>query len=295
MDVEDIRIFMAVAEHGSVSLAANKLGYVQPNVTARIRSLEGKIGKPLFHRHRRGMTLNVEGKKLLKYGEQLMRLMSEINKAFQDEDDPVGSLRIGLVETVAGFPDILSLYYGKYKKVDITLVSGVSRQLIEKVLTYQLDGAFVAKPVNEPLLDQVPAFEEEVVLVCGTSREESKNVQSGKELLHLPFILFNKGCQYRENLQHWLKEEQMATPRIMEFGTLETIMGTVIAGLGITAMSRTLVEKFEKEGLVRLFPLPEPYKNIDIVYIRRSDSYLGVAEHKFINTIEEVRKRNQAI
>ncbi|WP_445487421.1 LysR family transcriptional regulator [Niallia sp. 03133] len=289
MDVEDIRIFMAVAEHGSVSLAANELGYVQPNVTSRIRSLEGKIGKPLFHRHRRGMTLNVEGKKLLKYGEQLMQLMNQMHQAFQDEDDPSGSLCIGLVETVVGFPDILSLYYGKYKKVDITLVSGVSSQLIEKVLTYRLDGAFVAKPVNEPLLDQVPAFEEEIVLVCGTIREESKNVQSGKELLHLPFILFNKGCQYRENLQHWLKEEKMTTPRIMEFGTLETIMGTVIAGLGITAISRSLVEKFEKEGLVRLFPFPKPYKNIEIVYIRRSDSFLGVAESKFMDAIAEIR------
>lgn len=255
MEVEDIRIFMAVAEYGSVSLVADKLGYVQPNVTARIRSLERKIGHPLFHRHRRGMTLNVEGRKLLTYGEQMMRLMDEIHKAFQDERNLVGSLCIGLVETVVGFPEIISSYHNKYKNVDISLESGVSTQLIEKVLKFQLDGAFVAEPVNVSMLDQIPAFDEEIVLVCGANANENgkKQIQSARELLHLPFILFNEGRQYRERLQQWLKEEQIVSPKIMEFATLETIMGTVVSGLGVTLIARSLAERYEREGLVQLF------------------------------------------
>ncbi|WP_454844340.1 LysR family transcriptional regulator [Priestia megaterium] len=290
MEVEDIRIFMAVAEYGSVSLAADKLGYVQPNVTARIRSLERKIGHPLFHRHRRGMTLNVEGRKLLTYGEQMMRLMDEIQKAFQDERNLVGSLCIGLVETVVGFPEIISSYHNKHKNVDISLVSGVSTQLIEKVLKFQLDGAFVAEPVNVSTLDQIPAFDEEIVLVCSANEKGKKQIQAAKELLHLPFILFNEGCQYRERLQQWLKDEQIISPKIMEFATLETIMGTVVSGLGVTLIARSLAERYEREGLVQLFPIPEPYRNLRIVYVRRSDSYLGVTEREFIKTISEVRE-----
>ncbi|SDE37912.1 transcriptional regulator, LysR family [Priestia aryabhattai B8W22] len=296
MEVEDIRIFMAVVEYGSVSLAADKLGYVQPNVTARIRSLERKIGHPLFHRHRRGMTLNVEGRKLLTYGEQMMRLMDEIQKAFQDESNLVGSLCIGLVETVVGFPEIISSYHNKYKNVDISLESGVSTQLIEKVLKFQLDGAFVAEPVNVSMLDQIPAFDEEIVLVCSANANENgkKQIQSARELLHLPFILFNEGCQYRERLQQWLKEEQIVSPKIMEFATLETIMGTVVSGLGVTLIARSLAERYEREGLVQLFSIPEPYRNLRIVYVRRSDSYLGVTEREFIKIISEVREgKNQ--
>jgi len=296
MEVEDIHIFMAVAEYGSVSLAADKLGYVQPNVTARIRSLERKIGHPLFHRHRRGMTLNVEGRKLLTYGEQMMRLMDEIHKAFQDERNLVGSLCIGLVETVVGFPEIISSYHNKYKNVDISLESGVSTQLIEKVLKFQLDGAFVAEPVNVSMLDQIPAFDEEIVLVCSANANENgkKQIQSARELLHLPFILFNEGCQYRERLQQWLKEEQIVSPKIMEFATLETIMGTVVSGLGVTLIARSLAERYEREGLVQLFSIPEPYRNLRIVYVRRSDSYLGVTEREFIKIISEVREgKNQ--
>ncbi|UVI33639.1 LysR family transcriptional regulator [Paenibacillus spongiae] len=288
MNIGDIRIFMAVVEHGSVSRAAEELGYVQSNVTARIRSLEQEIGRPLFHRHRRGMTLNVEGRKLVTYGEQLLRLMNEMNKAFQDGDDPAGLLRIGLVETVVGLPDILSAYHRRYKQVDLNLAIGVSGRLIEDVLEWKLDGAFVAGPVDAPILDQVPVFEEELVLVCGTVREEAHAARSGRELLDLPMLVFNQGCGYRARLQRWVQSEGLAPMKIMEFGTLETIIGTVVAGLGVTVLSRASVEKLEREGLVRLFDIPEPYRHVSFIYIRRSDAYLGEAERKFIQTISEL-------
>ncbi|MCQ6557441.1 LysR family transcriptional regulator [Paenibacillus mendelii] len=295
MNIGDIRIFMAVVEQGSVSRAAEQLGYVQSNVTARIRSLEQEIGRPLFHRHRRGMTLNVEGRKLVTYGQQLMRLMSEMNKAFQDEDDPAGSLRIGLVETVVGLPDILSAYYRQYKQVELSIVTDVSGRLMEDVLDWKLDGAFIAGPVDVPILEQVPVFEEELVLVCGTIREESHTVQTGRELLGLPMLVFNQGCGYRARLQRWALEEGLPPLKIMEFGTLETIIGTVVAGLGVTLVSRASVEKLEREGSVRLFAIPEPYRHISFIYIRRSDAYLGEAERKFIQLISETKRSKMTI
>lgn len=291
MDYSDIRIFMAVAEYGSVSRAAEKLGYVQSNVTARIRSLEKQIGHPLFHRHRRGMTLNPEGRKLLDYGEQMMKLMNEMRKAFEDENDPAGSLLIGSVETVVGLPEILSLYYRQNAKVELSLVTGVTEKLAEEVIAWKLDGAFVSGSTLMPQLEQIPVFEEELVLVCGTNREEAQVVESGIELLHLPLLVFPEGCGYRAKLQQWAHSERIEALRVLEFGTLETILGTVVAGLGITLVPRAAVDKLEREGLVRLFSIPKPYRNVSVVYIRRVDAYLGEAERKFIQVIQEVRER----
>ena len=291
MDFSDIRIFMAVAEYESVSKAAEELGYVQSNVTARIRSLEQEIGHPLFHRHRRGMTLNAEGRKLRAYGEQMTKLMNEMKKAFEDENDPAGSLLIGSVETVVGLPDILSLYYRQNTKVDLSLVSGVTETLIEDVLAWKLDGAFVSGPIDAQQMDQVPVFEEELVLVCSTNREEAQQVDSVEELLHLPLLVFPTGCGYRAKLQQWMQTQRIAPSKVMEFGTLETIIGTVIAGLGITLVPRASVARYEREGQVRLFQIPEPYRHVSVVYVRRGDAYMGEAERRFLQTIEEVRER----
>ena len=64
MELNDLIIFQKVAECGSVSKAAEQLSYVQSNVTARIKVLEKELHTPLFNRHKRGMIINSEGKRL---------------------------------------------------------------------------------------------------------------------------------------------------------------------------------------------------------------------------------------
>ncbi|WP_042228289.1 LysR family transcriptional regulator [Paenibacillus popilliae] len=296
MEVSDIHIFLAVVEHGSVSRAAEEMGYVQSNVTARIRLMEQEIGYPLFHRHRRGMTLNAEGRKLLYYAERVALLMAEIKKAFQDPNDPSGSLLIGSIETVVGLPDILSLFYRNHPKVELSLVTGVTEKLIEEVLDYHLDGAFVSGPVSAANLETIPVLEEELVLVCGRYASEDKLGMPlpFRELLHLPILVFQRGCGYRAQLERWLQQEGIQPAKVMEFGTLEMIIGTVAAGLGITVVPRAVVKNQEAEGSLRVFLIPPPFNKVSVVYIRRGDAYLGAVEQRFIEAIGAIRSRRSA-
>lgn len=77
MESHDLWIFKHVAELQSVSKAAEKLGYVQPNVSQRIKGLEEELGVRLFKRNNRGVTLTEEGNVLLEYTIQIMLLMDE--------------------------------------------------------------------------------------------------------------------------------------------------------------------------------------------------------------------------
>lgn len=289
VEIQDIKIFMAVAKLGGVSSAAEHLGYVQSNVTTRIRAIEKELGCPLFNRHWRGMTLNAEGYKFLIFGEKIVKLMDELNDAFQDEDDPSGILRIGLVETISDFPKILSSFHKKYKKIELSILSGVSKDLIQEVLNGRLDGAFVAGPVEVPHIEEIPVFEEEVVLVCSKVAEEFQNIQSTNELLQQPLLLFKEGCAYRSRIYQWAYASGTKPGKIMEFGTLETIMGTLVSGLGVSLLSRKSVEKLEREGLVQLFTVPYDFQFIKFVYIRRSDAYMGLAEQKFIDELQSIK------
>ncbi|PTX64998.1 regulatory helix-turn-helix LysR family protein [Melghirimyces profundicolus] len=64
MELQDLKVFRKVAETGNISRAAKELGYVQSNVTARIRRLEEELATTLFHRHSRGVTLTSAGRSL---------------------------------------------------------------------------------------------------------------------------------------------------------------------------------------------------------------------------------------
>ncbi|MCH6268505.1 LysR family transcriptional regulator [Neobacillus citreus] len=289
MEIKDLRIFQKVAEFGSISKAAKSLNYVQSYVTVRIRQLEEELQTELFHRSSRGMVINSEGKKLLFYAQKIISMVDEMLKVVQDSDNPVGTLEIGTVETLYKLPLILSAYHKKYPNIDLSLVSGVTEDLVEDILSYKLDGAFVTGNFNHPQIAQYEVFEEELVLIS------NKEEVPFEELKNKPLLVFKQGCSYRSKLEGWVRDEGRINAKIMEFGTWETILGSVIAGLGITIIPKSTVSLLEADGVVRIYHIPEKYSKITTVFIRRADSFLTNTMQKFIETIKDVSHQEKKV
>lgn len=282
LDLKDLFIFKKVAETKNVSKAAEQLNYVQSNVTARIKKLEEELGTKLFFRHNRGMVLTPEGKKLITYAKDITAKVEEMKHIMIDSDQPFGRLDIGTVETVIKLPFILSSYNKQYEQVDLSLTSGVTKDLIEDVLQYKLDGAFVTgnhKSVHPDLI-QHNVFEEELVLVTDI------NPTNLAEIKQKPLIVFHSGCGYRAKLMEWLGDEQIIPKKIMELGTFETILGSVYSGLGVAFIPRSTVQHHVDRGLIQCHTLPEKYSKINTVFICRKEAYQASSLAKFIETIE---------
>lgn len=276
MELNDLRIFQRVALHGSISKAAAELNYVQSNVTARIKHIEKELQTPLFYRHQRGMILNAEGRKFREYADKVLLHFDDMMKAFQDSASVPGSLEIGMVETIISLPAILSSFYRKYPQVDLSLKAGVTEQLVQDVLQFKVDGAFVTGPINHPLIEQYEVFQEELVLV---SAEQTFGLDA---LMEKPLLVFNRGCGYRQRLESWLRDEGIVHRKMMEFGTFETIVGSVAAGLGVTVVPRSAVAGAQAKGMVRCYEIPEEYRVIKTVFIRRQDAYMTNTLNNFI-------------
>jgi len=281
MEIKDLLIFQCVAHHGSISKAANELCYVQSHVTARIKSLESKLETQLFHRHSRGTTLNSEGKKLLGYSQKILFMLEEMEKSFQDTATPSGTLEIGTVETVIKLPAILSTYHRNYPNVDLSLKAGVTKELIDQILKRKLDGAFVAGCGDYPEIEQVEVFQEKLVLIS-----DNENIPF-EDLKRKPLLVFSAGCSYRESLENWLRDEGVINTKVMEFGTLETILGSVISGLGISLVPQSTVHQLEMDGMIQCHAIPEKYSKISTFFIRHADTYLTNTMEKFIETIDD--------
>ena len=144
MESQELRIFREVAKEGSITKAAQALGYVQSNVTARVRQLEEELNTKLFYRQR-GMVLTPAGEKLLGYAERVLHLLDEAQQALNDSAEPMGRLRLGAHHTASAMhlPNILAEYNHQYPKVELSLVTDLSEELVHKILHFQLDGAFV--------------------------------------------------------------------------------------------------------------------------------------------------------
>ncbi|QQK81054.1 LysR family transcriptional regulator [Salicibibacter cibi] len=288
MEIKDLKIFKSVAFHGSVSKAANDLNYVQSHVTTRIQLLEKELHTQLFHRNSRGMILNPEGKKLLSYTDNLLTTVDEMIKVIQDSNEPSGELDLGTVETVIRLPYILSAYHQNYPNVDLSLVTDVTENLVDHVLAHNLDGAFVAGFKEHPKITQHEVFQEELVLISN-NKEISLD-----EFAHKPLLVFKPGCSYRAKLTEWIQAEGIHPANIIEFGTLETILGCVVSGLGVTLLPKSTISHLEEDGVVRCMNLPEKYSHVTTVFIRRSDAYLTNSMKKFIETIDMTKETRRA-
>lgn len=284
MEFKDLEIFQLVAEKGTVTEVAKDLNYVQSNITSRIQKLEAELNTPLFNRHRRGMILTPEGKKLLAYSEKILLLTDEMKRAVLNKEEPIGKLEIGTVETVYHLPNILSSYIKSYENVDLSLITGVTEKLEEKVLNYKLDGAFITASNVHPDLEAYDVFNEELVLIT----ESRKNTLEG--LKDEPFLCFKKGCGYRARLEKWYEQEGTMPEKVMEFGTLETIIRSVAMGLGVSFVPRSAVAHLEKSGEIACHQLPSEYSKVKTVFIRRADAYLTTTIEKFIETIQHNRQ-----
>ncbi|MGM1047401.1 MAG: LysR family transcriptional regulator [Bacillota bacterium] len=281
METKDLKIFQAVAREGSVTKAAEVLNYVQSNVTNRIQYLEAQLKIPLFYRSNRGMTLTPAGENLLKYADKILTLMDEAVKSSQFSEHPVGPLRVGSIETTAAIhlTPLLIDYHSRYPDVDLSLITGETHTLLQKVLKYELDGAFVYGPIEESNIESIPAFEDELVLI---SEPEKSDV---RQLLTKPMLFFDVGCTHRTKAERFLHENGFTSYQIMEFGTLEVILSGVSSGLGVSLLPKSSIVKAEESGTIASHRLPEGYRNLEICFVHRQDSIYSSALLKLVQLI----------
>jgi LysR family transcriptional regulator, cell division regulator len=282
MDIADLKVFEAVARHGSMNRAAAELHTVQSNVTARIRSLEQEIGVALFRRHVRGVSMTPAGQRMLPYATRIAKLVSDAKAAARDDGPPAGALALGTLETTVALrlSPILSHFATRYPEVHLSLTTGTSCSLTADVAACRLDGAFVAGPVEHPDLHAEMLFQEELVLV--TSRAVG-TVESLRTVTDLKTIVFRVGCSYRQRMDSILSELGILTVTPLEFGSLDVIVACVAAGIGITLLPRGVVERAAERDNVAIHPVSADKAQVATFFIRRHDAYVSSAMQAFVD------------
>ncbi|MBT2733469.1 LysR family transcriptional regulator [Bacillus sp. ISL-7] len=286
MDLHTLKIFQTVAKLGSISQAARELQYAQSNITMKIQQLESDLQTTLFHRHNRGTALTAKGSMLLTYAEKIFNLVEETKNVMNDDQTSKGPLIIGSMETTAAvrLPALFSKYLKDNPEVELTLKTGPTKENIERVLQYDLDGAFVAGPIEHPDLIQKDVIEEELVLITDIIHPPLSSI---RDIQTKTLLVFRTGCSYREKLEQWLHQEGVIPKKIMEFGTLDAIVGCVSAGLGLSMVPQSVVAKQIQEGTLRQHTLPTPYGKVKTVFIYRKDKYVPTSLLKFIAMISD--------
>lgn len=289
MEMRQLRIFCAVADQGSFTGAAETVHCVQSNVTMRVRELETELGQALFLRSRGGVALTAAGRTFLGYARRILQLADESRTVLLDSDTPRGLLRLGAMETTAAIrlPAVLMSYRQRHPEVQLSLVTGTTAELIRGVLERRLDAAFVGGFHQLPELHQKQVFEEELVLVSSSRFASLKALQ--RAMSQQSILVFKTGCFYRSTFERWLECAGLLPQQVLELGTLDGILSCVAAGMGVTLLPRTVIERRQDRRSLNCHTLPRDFAHVATVLLRRQDTPESAALRSLIEIARDQR------
>lgn len=144
VDIDQLRTFIAIAETGSFTKAAEVVHKTQSAVSVQMKRLEEHLGCTIFTRDGRTSHLTEDGEQLLDYARRIVKLNHEALAAFSGPD-PKGLMRLGIPDDYAEsyLPDVIARFARSYPAVRVSIVCEPSANLVERVEANELDLAIV--------------------------------------------------------------------------------------------------------------------------------------------------------
>lgn len=238
MELHHLEMFVAVADAGSVTGAANRLLRAPSNVSTRIQQLERELDVKLLVRDGRKVRISPDGAVFLDYARRILELVDEA-KTFNAGGEPHGPFRLGALESTAAvrIPALLARYHLEYPAVQLELRAGSSGYLFEQLVSGRLMAAFSDGSPASPQLTGFPVFDEELVVIAPPSMEEASFPGTGPTV-----FMFGSSCSYRQRFEDWLSERRVRPGRVIELSSYHSMLACVAAGAGISMMPLSLLQ-----------------------------------------------------
>ncbi len=233
MDVDHLRTFIAIAETGSFTRAADLVHKTQSAVSMQMKRLEERIGRSIFERDGRQSKLTEEGERLLDYARRIVRLNAECIASFNDQE-LTGRVRLGLPDDYADryLPEILARFSRSNPKAEVTVVCEPTTNLIERVQHGDIDLAIITH-VDRRGPSEIVRIEQ---LLWVTSSRHGVHEESP-----IPLALGRPNCDWRHSATEAL--ESTGRPfRIAYVSWHSTAVGAaVLAGLAVSVLPESAV------------------------------------------------------
>ncbi len=287
MEIDGLRAFIAVTEHGSFSQAAQQLFLTQPAISKRIAALEQQLNAPLFDRIGRQVVLTEAGRTLLPRAKQLIQDMEDARRAVENLSGEVsGTLRIGSSHHIGlhRLPPVLREYAKRYPKVQLDLRFVDSETAWQQVLNGDLElGLLTLPPTQDPRLVHHTIWSDPLTLVVSPEHPLTayKKVTL-EQLTHYDALLPQPNTFTRHMVEELFSTYQLSLNVAMATNYLETLYMMVSVGLGWSLLPTTLKDE-NTQSLTLNHEIPQ--RSLGVVY--HPERSLSNSAQQFINVLKE--------
>ncbi len=257
MTTRHFKIFVTVCDTMNMTAAAESLYMSQSAVSQAIAELEKYYNVRLFERLSRKLYLTQAGEKLLGYARHMVRMNADIEKDMRSLQE-TGLIRIGASVTVGAtvLPKLVSGFLQTNPAINVEAYEDNTEQIQKRLLADQTDIGVVEGEITSPDILVTPFMQDELVLICSNNhRFADSSAVTPLELEKENFIVREQGSGTRKTFEDVMRAHQLSWKVAWTCNNADTIKAAVIAGLGVSVISRRAVEKEAQTGELLIKPI----------------------------------------
>ncbi|MBA3448370.1 MAG: LysR family transcriptional regulator [Pseudaminobacter sp.] len=287
MDSRQLRYFVAIYEHGTLSSAAQNMRVAISALSHHLSNMEGDLGAMLFARSSRGMQPTAAGERLYSHAKAILRAMSAAERDIRASGGEVsGDISIGMAYSAVkaiGVP-LARKILADFPKLKLSLSESLSGSTLVHLLQSEVDLALVFNPPADPMLKTQPVLEERMVCV-GTRAVigDTNEPITFAEFLELPIILLRQGLSARAIMDDAALLKKIEARAKLQMNSVHAIGGSLIAGLGCIIGTKLFMRDHLESGALHFRPIVEPE-------LSRTLYICEMAERPATFALETVRK-----
>ncbi|MBK9778540.1 MAG: LysR family transcriptional regulator [Anaerolineales bacterium] len=244
MEIHQLTYFVAVAETGSFSRAAERCNIAQPSLSQQIQKLEQELGEPLFDRLPRKVVLTDAGRTLLPRAINILSDLHDIKHTLnQNADAGHGLLNVGFIPTIAPFvlPRAIKRFSEEFPNARLTVQEDLTETIVRNLLDGKLDVGITSMPIHHRLI-RTEELLTEPLLVASSKQNDciTRTTIHVKELDEFPFIALSEMHCLGEQVQSFCHRQNLELKIVCDTSQLTTVKNCVEIGLGLSLVPRAL-------------------------------------------------------
>ena len=254
MDLRSLKAFIHVAELGSFSRAAEKLGYSQPSVSVHIRHLEEALGVKLFDRIGHAVRLTDKGRDLLSLAQQICHMHQQMQLSAGQSGIVGGVIRMATADSLCaplmhkGFAQLRA----EYPDICLELTTAGTGTLSRLLDQNEVD---IVCTLDSHIYNTnyVIAHEEQIgvhFIVPAASPLALKPFLTKQDLIKQNLLLTERNMSYRRLLDEWLAQDSIAIQPVLENGSAELLCSLVESGMGVSFLPDYVTKEAVHRGTV---------------------------------------------
>ena len=271
MEIHQLRYFVAVAEEGSFSHAAEREHVSQPGLSQQILKLEGELEQQLFDRLPRSVVLTEAGRRFLEYARQILTDIADARRSVAALDHEVaGRLAVGAIPSIALYvlPRLIVNFQQAYPKVTFELFEDTTDKLAERLEEGTVDVVLASSGDERPNLVQHSLGKEPLLLLLPAKhRLARKKTIAWSDLATEKFLLLHEVHSLAITVRRLLAANHLKPELVLQGAQLATIAAMVAAGLGVTVVPEMMIHTDFVRGCVAV-PFARPAPTRELILLR---------------------------